>query len=58
MATYQPLETEKYWDDVEAKMAKDRKRTSDRNAIEAFCTFLVGLAFVGVFNVAFHFWMK
>ena len=59
MATaHQPLETAKYWHDIEAERAVDEKRLRNKNALEAFGTFLVGLAIVAVFNVAFHYWLK
>ena len=59
MATaHQTLETEKYWHDIETERAGDEKRLRNKNALEAFGTFLVGLALVGVFNVAFHYWLK
>ena len=59
MATsYQKLESEKYWNDVEAERVIDERRARDKNAFDAFTTFLIGLLIVGVFNMAFHYWLK
>ena len=55
MLTYQTLETEKYWLDIESQRRSDIKKTRDRNAIEAFCTFLIGVAIVQASSFAFHY---
>ena len=56
MKHYQLLETEKYWNDARAKEAKHELALRNRNAIEAFMTFLIGLLIVAAFNTAFHYW--
>jgi hypothetical protein len=56
MTHYQSLETEKYWNDAIEAEAMQELASRNRNAIEAFVTFLLGLALVAAFNLAFHYW--
>ena len=55
MTNYQTLETEKYWNTVEARMEADEKAEKNKRAVDAFGTFLLGLVFVGVFYVGVHY---
>lgn len=53
MTHFQTLETEKYWNEVRDEEINKEVAGRNKNAIEAFATFLVGLILIATINAVF-----